>query len=133
LFAFGGRVEDASDASLVGVHEGYHGGEDGADVPGGAPGFLVVVGEGGTDGLVDLEASVVGEELDFGWGEGVVLGQFEQAVVEASLELFLEVVEAEVEVVEVVPLHQYGGYGFFFERFRFLVDAALGYFFIHSC
>lgn len=115
LLALGGGFEDATDASLVGIHERNHSSENRTDVPRGAPGLLVVVGEGGADGLVDFKAAVVGEELDFGWGEGVVVGQLEQAVVKTTLELFLEVIEAEVEVVKIVPLDEDGGYGFFFE------------------
>ena len=84
-----GRLEDAADSALVGVHEADHGGEDGPDAPAGAPGFFVEVREGGADELADLEASVVGEEADFGRREGVVFSELEYAMIEALLVLFL--------------------------------------------
>jgi hypothetical protein len=119
-------VEDAANALLVAVHEGDHGGEDGADVPAGAPGLLVIVREGGADGLGDLEAAVVGEEADLGRREGVVFGELEHAVVETPLELFFEIVEAEVEAEVVVPLHQHARDGLLLDRLHLLVYSDIG-------
>lgn len=93
---FFGRFVYAGDSAFVGVHEGDHGCEDGPDVPAGTPGFLVVVGEGGADGLAHLEPPVVSQHLDFGRGEGVVFWQLEHPMVEALLEVLLQAVEAEV-------------------------------------
>lgn len=125
LALFGGLGEPAN-ALLVGVHEGDHGGEDGADVPAGAPCFLVVVGEGGADGLANLEASVVGQEAYFGGREGVVLGEVEYTVVEALLILFLEPVETEVEGEVVFAMDQHAGDGFLLDALHLLVDAHVG-------
>jgi hypothetical protein len=120
------RVEHATNALLVGVHEGDHSGEDGADVPAGTPGLLVVVREGGADGLADLEAAVVGEEAYFGWGEGVVLGEFEQAVIESLFILFFEVVEEEVEGEVALALHKHAGNGVLLDGLPLLVDSDVG-------
>lgn len=56
----------------------------------------MIVGEGGADGFAHFKATVVGEHLDLGRRERVVFRQFEQSMVEAFFEFFLQVVEAEV-------------------------------------
>ncbi len=58
----------------------------------------MVVGEGGADGFADFEASVFGDELDFGRGEGVVVRKLDYAVVESLEKIFLQPEEAEMEV-----------------------------------
>lgn len=47
------------------------------------------VGEGGADEFSDLKASIVGEEADFGRGEGVVLRELKHTMIETVLVLFL--------------------------------------------
>lgn len=121
-----GGLGEPANALLVGIHEGDHGGEDGADVPAGAPGFLVVVREGGADGLADLEASVVGQEAYLGGREGIVLGEVEHAVVEALFVLFLKSVETEVEGEVVFAMDQHAGDGLLLDALHLLVDAHVG-------
>ena len=70
-------MEDAPNSLFIRVHEADEPCQNGADVPAGAPGLLVVMGEGSADVLVDFEPAIVGQEFDFGRREGVVLGQFE--------------------------------------------------------
>ena len=82
---------------LIGVHEADHGQEDGPDVPAWAPGFLVVVREGGADGLADLEPAIIGKEADLGRREGIILGHLQQTVIETVPEIFIQVVEDKME------------------------------------
>lgn len=82
---------------FIGVHEADHGQEDGPDVPARAPSFLVVVSEGGADGLADLEPAIVGKEADLRRRERVILGQLQQSVIETIPEIFIQVVEDKME------------------------------------
>jgi hypothetical protein len=75
-------------------------------IPSCSPSLLVVVREGGADGLADLEPSVVRQKSYLGWREGVILGEFEQAVIESLFILFFEIVEEEVEGEVAVALDQ---------------------------
>ena len=72
LLSFRGSFEDSTDSLLIGIHEGYHRGEYGSNIPAWAPCFLVIMRESCTDRLINLKASVVGKKLDFGRREGVV-------------------------------------------------------------
>jgi hypothetical protein len=99
-------LEDAANTLFIAIHEGDHGGEYASDVPAGTPSLLVVVREGGADGLADLEPSVVRQKSYLGWREGVILGEFEQAVIESLFILFFEIVEEEVEGEVAVALDQ---------------------------
>lgn len=90
-------LKDSADAVFIGVHEADHGQEDGPDVPARAPGFLVVVREGGADGLADLEPAIIGKEADLGRRERVILWQLQQSVIEPIPEIFIQVVEDKME------------------------------------
>ena len=63
----------AAKTGFFGIHEADGGEYECAYVPGGGPAFLVVVGEGGADGEVGVEATGRGVEDEFGCCEGVVL------------------------------------------------------------
>lgn len=91
----------------------------------------MVVGEGSTDGLADLKAAVVGQKLDLGRRKGIVFGQLEHSVIEASLELFLQIVEAEMEVVQLSRHHHHRGDGLLLNGLRLFHNPGLGYSFIH--
>ncbi len=56
------------------------------------------VGKCCADGGVHLEPAGRSEEFEFGRGEGVVLWELEDTVVEASLIVSIQVVNAEVEI-----------------------------------
>lgn len=82
---------------LIGVHEADHGQEYGPDVPARAPGFLVIVCEGGADGLADFEPAIIGKEADLGRREGIILRHLQQAVIETIPEILIQVVEDKME------------------------------------
>lgn len=92
----------AAVAGLLAVHEADGCEDEGADVPGGGPALLVVVGERGADGDVDVESARGGIEVEFGGCEGVVLVQLQQPEVEAIGVRGFQVVEAEVELEGVL-------------------------------
>ena len=96
----------ATVAGVIAVHEADSE-DEAADVPGRGPVLLVVVGEGGADGRVDLEATVGSVEIQFGGMEGIVLVEFEQAVVHSLREIALHLVETEVEVVGTLPRYHH--------------------------
>ena len=91
----------------------------------------MIVGEGGADGFCGFEAAVFGEKPDFGRGEGVVLRQFQHAVIEPLCEVFLEAEQAEVEVEGVVACDQGLLVRLLQQRLFFLLQTQLCNFFIH--
>ena len=110
----------ASVAGFLTVHKADGGEDESADVPGGGPAFLVVVGEGGADGHVDVESSGGGVEDEFRCCEGVVLVELDDAVVVAAGIGPFEVMEAEVEVKQPLACDYGVGYGLFVESGLFL-------------
>ena len=119
----------AAVAGLFAVHEADGGENESANVPGGCPAFLVVVGEGGADGHVDVEAAGRGVEDEFGGSKGIVFVQFEDSVVVPAAVGSFEVVEAEVEL-EGVFASDYGvAEGLFIEGGLLLHESLEGEFF----
>lgn len=116
---------------LIGVHKADHSQEYGPDVPAGAPGFLVVVREGGADGLADLEPAIVCKKADLGRRKGIILGQFQQAVIETVPEIFIQVVEDKVENQVTVPMQQNRRDGLFLDGLKFLLYTYISYSFVH--
>ena len=77
------RKVAAAVARFLTVHKADGGKDERADVPGGSPALLMVVGKTGADGDISFEPSGGSVEDEFGGGEGVVFVELEEAEVVA--------------------------------------------------
>ena len=116
---------------FIGVHEADHAQQYGPDVPARAPCFLMIVREGGADGLADLEPAIVGKKADLGWREGIILGQFQQTVIETISKIFIQVVEDKVENQVTVPMQQNRRNGLFLDGLKLLLYTYISYSLVH--
>lgn len=66
----------------------------------------MIVGEGGADGHIDFESAAGGVKEELWGGEGVVVMQLQQPVVEPTLVLSIESIDHEMEIEHSVPFHQ---------------------------
>lgn len=79
-------------------HEGYRGDDHCPDIPTRSPALLVEIGEAGADGFVGLEPATWGEEHEGRRGEGVLLTELQQPVIESSGIGPIQSMETEVKV-----------------------------------
>ena len=89
----------------------------------------MVVGEGGAYGHIDIEPSGWGVEDEFGSCKGVILVEFDDAVVVASGIGSFEVMEAEVEIEQSLACDNGVGDGLFVESGFFFHQPLHGEFF----
>lgn len=90
-------MENPTNTFFLGVHEAYETCKDGPDVPAGAPGLSMVMCEGGADVFVDFKPAVFSDKFDFRRREGIIVGEFEDAMIESPLEILFQSIQAKME------------------------------------
>jgi hypothetical protein len=95
------RILPAAIAGFFTVHKADCCEDEGSNVPGGGPAFLVVVSEGGADGHVDFEAARRSVKEQLGSCEGIIFVQVEQSMVVSACVGSFEIVEAKVKFEDV--------------------------------